>query len=399
MARAFRLAPLLLAPLFLLLPVLIAATPASAGHVDLDELVQIAPWDVLDTITEPQFNDAPYVLPQDEVVGLAIGNESHTYPLKLMNWHEVINDEVGGVPVVVSYCPLCGSAIANERDANGTVLTFRTSGLLFRNNKVMFDVETQSLWPQILGEAINGSFHGTRLRFLPTARMSFGEWKGLHPDTQVVGRPWGEVLCPAPCRVPAGFEGYGVNPYAQYQAGNETFAPILFNDTRLHPKTFVAGVERGGDAWAIPLPQLLARRAVVETVGEESLVAAVVVHPDRPTLPPSVHVYEAGEHEFEVDPVLNELIDDEGGRYAIATGQGSGGTLDPVRFFYGFWFAWNDLHPDSRVFGVEGSPGFDPALLLVVGALGLGTLLALLVVRRWRRRKHPPHGTRGGEGT
>ena len=376
-------------PLLLLALALAGAAPAFAGHVDLDEMVQITPWDVLDTITEPRFDDAPYVLLQDEVVGLAIGNESHAYPLKLMNWHEVINDVVGGLPVVVSYCPLCGSAIANDRNVRrvGTILTFRTSGLLYRNNKVMFDVETQSLWPQILGEAVNGTFHGTRLRFLPTARMSFGEWKALHPDTQVVGRPWGEVLCPAPCRVPAGFEGYGVNPYAQYQAGNETFAPILFNDTRLHPKTFVAGVERGEDAWASPLPQLLARGAVVETVGGEALVAAVAVDPDRPTLPPSVHVYETGGHVFEADPILNELVDEEGGRYAILTGQGPGGTLNPVRFFYGFWFAWHDLHPETRLFGVESAPKVDFLFVLAVaGALGLGTLLALLVVRRWRRR-------------
>lgn len=382
MARATRLAPLLL-----LLPVLVMATPALAGHVDLDELVWIAPWDVLDTITEPQFNDAPYVLPQDEVVGLAIGNESHAYPLKLMNWHEVINDVVDGVPVVVSYCPLCGSAIANDRNVSGTVLTFRTSGLLYRNNKVMFDVETQSLWPQILGEAINGTYHGTRLRFLPTARMSFGEWKALHPDTKVVGRPWGEVLCPAPCPVPVTFQGYGVNPYAEFQAGNNTYAPILFNDTRLHPKTFVAGVERGEDAWAIPLPQLLDRRAVVETVGGIPLVATVVVDPDRPTLPPSVHVYDAGGHVFGVDPVLNELIDEEGGRYAIATGRGSGGALDPVRFFYGFWFAWHDLHPETRLFGVEAPPGVDLALPLAVGGtIGFGVLVTLLGIRRFRRR-------------
>ena len=371
----------------LILLVLVGAAPASGVHVDLDELDEIAPWDTLHTITQPQFDDDPYVLPQDEVVGLALGNESHTYPLKLMNWHEVINDVVDGVPVVVSYCPLCGSAIANERNVSGTVLTFRTSGLLYRNNKVMFDVETQSLWPQILGEAINGTYHGTRLRFLPTARMSFGEWKALHPDTKVVARPWGEVLCPTPCPVPAGFQGYGVNPYAEYQAGNNTYAPILFNDNRIHPKTFVAGVERGGDAWAIALPQLLERRAVVEAVDGEALVAAVAVDPDRPTLPPSVHVYEAGGHVFEADPVSNELVDEEGGRYAIVTGQGPGGTLNPVRFFYGFWFAWHDLHPETRLFGVEAPPGVDLALPLVVGGtIGFAVLVALLVTRRFRRR-------------
>ena len=106
------------------------AAPAAGSHVDLDELYQILPWDTLHTITNPKFNDLPYVSSYEDVFGVSIGNESHTYPVKLMNYHEVINDVVGGVPVVVSYCPLCGTAITYKRTVDGEVLTFRTSGYL-----------------------------------------------------------------------------------------------------------------------------------------------------------------------------------------------------------------------------------------------------------------------------
>ena len=363
--------------------------PAAADHVDLAELYQILPWDSLHTITNPKFNDHPYVAPSEIVFGVSIGDESHTYPEKLMNYHEVIDDVVGGVPVVVAYCPLCGVAIAYERTVSGTVLTFRTSGYLYRNNKVLFDVQTGSLWPMILGEAINGTYHGTRLRIVTTSRLPFTEWTGLHPDAKVVARPWGPVLCPLPCPIPFGFDGYDVNPYADYQAGNRTYAPVKNPDERLHPKTYVVGLEFGGDAWAVAFPDLLARRAINATVGGFPLVVALWVNSSQGAFPTtSAHVYRRGPATtFTVDPVANALVDEPGNRYAIQTGVGANGELEPVQFFYGFWFAWHDHHPETRLFGFEPpapSPFLDATSAAILAVVG-GSVVAAVVLR-WRLR-------------
>ncbi len=375
----------------LAIPVVFLATtaPATGSHVDLDELYPILPWDALHTITKPEFNDQPYVSSYEDVFGVSIGNESHTYPVKLMNYHEVINDVVGGVAVVVSYCPLCGTAITYNRTVGGEVLTFRTSGYLYRNNKVMFDVQTGSLWPQILGEAINGTYHGTRLQIVTTTRLPFGEWIALHPEAKVVARPWGPVLCPNPCPVPFGFDGYDINPYADYQAGNWTYAPVRSPDGRLHPKAFVVGVVVGGDAWAVAYPDLLERRAINAVVGGMPIVAALAVDPvDGPTLT-SAHVYNRGGLTLYVDNETNELVDGARGRYAIRTGVGPNGSLEPVSFFYGFWFAWHDYHPDTRLFGFEPPAGRGVPWLGITqfGAVAAGAVALSAAALWWNRRR------------
>ncbi len=371
-----------------LLLVLGLAIPGSGDHVSLDELYPLAPWDALHTITDPQFHDELYVLPGEEVFGVSIGNESHTYPLKLMNYHEVINDVISGVPVVVSYCPLCGSAITYERTVDGKVLTFRTSGYLYLNNKVMFDAETGSLWPQILGEAINGTFHGARLRIVTTARMSYEDWMALHPEALLVGRPWGPVLCPAPCRVPPGFQGYEVNPYAPYQAGELTYAPIRSVDARLHPKTFVLGVVMKDDAWAITYPDLLERRAVNVQVGGVPIVVAASPGVGGPSSGDSVHVFRRGNFTLRVDLETNELVDDVGHRYSIPSGLGESGRLEPVAFFFGFWFAWHDHYPGTRLYGgasTSRTEGLEGLSIGVAAIAAFFTSVGLFLQLRRRR--------------
>lgn len=368
------------------------APPANADHVDLSELFQILPWDTLHTITNPKFNDHPYVSAGDEVIGVAIGNESHTYPIKLMNYHEVIDDIVGGVPIVVAWCPLCGTAIAYERTVDGTVLTFRTSGYLYRNNKVLFDVQTASLWPMILGEAINGTYHGTRLKIVTSTRLPFGDWKALHPEALTVARPWGPVQCRNPCPVPPGFEGYDINPYADYQAANWTYAPVRSAETRFHPKTYVVGIARGQDAWAVLYPDMVAERVIHTTVGGTAVVVAASVQLVYGSLiVASPHVYATGGRVFRLDNETDELVAQDEARYAVQTGVGSGGRLERVDFFYGFWFAWHDFHPEARVHRFEtadpGSLGLDAVPPAAGVGVGLGVVLAVVVLWRVRRSR------------
>ena len=355
---------------------------AAADHEDLEELYLIAPWGALDSIVQPRFDDEPYVYPWDEVVGVTIGDESRTYPLKLMHWHEVVNDVIGGIPIVVSLCPLCGTALVFERTYDGRVLTFGSSGLLLSNNKVMYDRETGSLWPQILGVAINGTYHGTRLTHVEALRLPYQEWAALHPEASTVARPWGPVLCPDPCLVPFGFTSYDSSPYdnstSLYSETNATYEPIRYPDLRLHPKTYVVGLVRGGDALAIPLPALDQHRVIPVTVGGESLVVALWKSPEGGRVPGSVNVFLREGRTFTIDAATNELVDGGGARFSILKGAGTGGNLTRADFVYGFWFAWHDLYPGTRVYGYEDAPPYYFAL----AAVPAGLVVAYL----WRRR-------------
>lgn len=362
---------------------------AAADHVDLDELYAIAPWDALDSITEPRFDDERYSYAWDEVIGVTINGESRTYPLKLMHWHEVINDVVGGVPIVVSLCPLCGTAIVFERTVGDDVLTFKSSGLLLRNNKVMFDVETGSLWPQILGVAINGTYHGTRLKAVSSVRMPYQEWVWLHPEALTVARPWGPVLCPDPCPVPFGFTSYDQSPYdnatARYEETNATYQPIRYLDARMHPKTFVVGLVSEGQALAIPHPVLEERRVVHVSVGDLSIVAAMWKDPaGSPKLPGSVHAYHREGRTFSVNTSVNELVDADGARYSILTGAGDSGKLARAEFVYGYWFAWHDVYPDTAVYGTTPSDSGTGLLVAVLAVAIPGIAATVIGARRSR---------------
>jgi hypothetical protein len=366
--------------------VALLALPATADHVDADDLYAIAPWGALDSIESPRFDDEPYVYAWDEVVGVAINGEARTYPLKLMHWHEVVNDVVGGLPIVVSLCPLCGTALVFERTYGGQVLRFGSSGFLYFNNKVMFDRETGSLWPQILGVAINGTFHGTRLAPVDFVRMPYQEWAALHPEARIVARPWGPVLCPDPCLVPFGFASYDSSPYdnstALYGESNATYQPIAYPDLRLHPKTYVVGIARGADAWAVPLPVLDRERVVHLTVGGESLVVGLWKPPEGGRIPGSAHAYLREGRTFTVNATTNELVDRDGDRFSILSGEGAAGNLTRAEFIFGFWFAWHDLHPGTRIYGYGASPPTPPYYLLL-----LAIPVALVLVLLWRRSR------------
>jgi hypothetical protein len=133
-----------------------------------------------------------FLLSHDRVVGLVVGGEARAYPVRLMRWHEVVNDTVGGVPVVVTYNPLCDAVVAAERTVAGSVVEFGVSGLLYNSNLLLYDrhrlLAESSLWSQIGARAIAGpaAATGARLRLLPVALDSWGDWLGRHPDTRVL---------------------------------------------------------------------------------------------------------------------------------------------------------------------------------------------------------------------
>ncbi len=196
----------------------------------------------------------------EPVIALEVNGEAKAYPLQVLLWHEIVNDELAGLPVTVTYCPLCNSAVVFDRTLDGTVYDFGVSGNLRNSDLVMWDRQTQSWWQQLTGEGIAGELAGAQLRFLPAQIVSWAAFRDGYADGLVLDRP--------------GFSrAYGRNPYPYYD--NLDSYPFLFYgdaDPRLPPKERVAAVEVNGDAAAFPYSVLAMERVVHSEVGGEDLV-------------------------------------------------------------------------------------------------------------------------------
>lgn len=194
------------------------------------------PPDGIPPIDDPSFVEISsadeWLENREPVISFQVGDAARAYPLQIMTWHEIVNDRVGGKPVVVTFCPLCNSALAFERpEIDGEILTFGTSGNLRHSDLVMYDRQTESWWQQFSGEAIVGDLTGTQLKFLPSSLISWEDFKSNHPDGKVLSRDTGYD------------RRYGSNPYVGYDDVDSS--PFLFRgevDDRLKPMARVLGL-------------------------------------------------------------------------------------------------------------------------------------------------------------
>jgi hypothetical protein len=174
------------------------------------------PKDGIPAIDKPIFKtvaEDKELTANDPVIGLAIGRDARAYPLRILIWHEIVNDTVGGVPVTVTYCPLCNSAVVFDRRVPPHILDFGTTGKLRNSDLVMYDRQTESWWQQFTGEAIVGALTGLELKLVPARLESFADFKARHPD--------GKLLVPNDPKK----RDYGRNPYVGYDM---SAAPFLY---------------------------------------------------------------------------------------------------------------------------------------------------------------------------
>ena len=206
-------------------------------------------------------DDPDWLADREPVIALQIGDDARAYPLQIMTWHEIVNDIVGGEPVIVTFCPLCNSAIVFERRMGDTVNSFGVSGLLRYSDLIMYDRDTDSWWQQILGEAIVGELTGTRLPKVPASIISWADFRQNYPDGQVLTRDTGFT------------REYGRNPYTGYDDIDSS--PFLFvgpEDGRLRPVERVAAVELGGESVAYPFLRLEETPVVNDDIGGTPVV-------------------------------------------------------------------------------------------------------------------------------
>jgi hypothetical protein len=230
--------------------------PQGPATVDTDLIVPGGPPpDGIPPIDEPRFLDPAgvrWLVAQEPVLSVEFGGQAKAYPVRILMWHEVVNDRVGGEPVTVTYCPLCNTGVAFRRPTiDGELLDFGTSGRLFHSNLVMYDRQTGTYWSQATLEAIVGPLAGRRLEFLPAQLVSWGDWRAAHPDGRVLSEDTGFA------------RAYGQNPYQGYDSPRND-DPFLFSedpDPRLSATEHVLGVDASGRQVAFPYTEL-ARNAV-----------------------------------------------------------------------------------------------------------------------------------------
>ena len=312
----------------------------------------------------PSIDDPQFITPQEAqrwlggqepVIAFEIGGDARAYPLQILTWHEIANDVVGGVPVTVTFCPLCNSAIVFERTLDGVLFEFGVSGNLRSSDLIMYDRQTQSWWQQFTGEAIVGELTGKKLTILPASLISFSDFQAANPEGRVLSRDTGFS------------RPYGRNPYAGYDRVDNP--PFLFDgelDGRLLPKERVAAVTIGDVDAAFPFSILEKDRAVNYTVDDQDLVVffkpGTLSALDRSSIEDSRDVGATGVFEpnlngqkltFRADGDI--IIDNETGSVWNILGQAtegplSGSNLTPIVHGNHFWFAWGAFKPDTKIY-------------------------------------------------
>lgn len=190
-------------------------------------------------------DEADFLNPDDRVVGVSLAGESRAYPINVLNWHEAVNDTLGGVPLTVIYCPLCDSVtVVDRRISADKTLEFGISGLLHNSNVLLYDRTDQALWSQIGLQAISGPHVGQSLQHLPFSITTFKSWRTAHPQTTVVSDRTGHR------------RNYALNPYERYFKEDALMFPVARRDDRLPAKSRVVGVRLGGLTRAYPLKSI-----------------------------------------------------------------------------------------------------------------------------------------------
>jgi nitrogen fixation-related uncharacterized protein len=283
-------------------------TDDTKHSIPLNEILSGGPGkDGIPSIDNPKFisiAEADKYLNADSVgLGIVHKGEARFYPYQILVFHEIVNDAIAGDPLLITYCPLCATGVVFERKVGGRAVEFGVSGMLWQSNLLMYnrsaDSADESLWSQVLGEAVLGKFTGTKLVVLSADTVRYGDWKKAHSDTKVLSRDTGAA------------RSYGTDPYGSYYTDDFVGYGASFNDTRLHAKEFVLGIEVDG--------AFKAYHAIALSVGAT------------------------------VDAFAGEKITiekNDAGEVRMFVGEDK----RPIQFIGGFWFSWLAVHPNTELY-------------------------------------------------
>lgn len=276
-------------------------------------------------------NKADYLIDDDLVFGVSINGDTRAYPLRIMGWHEMFNETIGGVPVALAYCTLCGSGILFETNVENQSeeFVFGSSGFLYRSNKLMFDRQTNSLWNQFTGEPVSGPLvnSGIKLKIRPVTITTWKRWKKRHADTKVLSLKTGHRRDYS--------SGAVYNAY--FSSPDLMFPAIVKDETALVRKDYVYGIREFGTAKAWPLKAFETKTVINDQIGTENIV--LIGNPANR----EVRAYKRNGIVFE--PVADETLLGPNGEWQITEDAligPNGEKLDRVSGHIAYWFAWEN---------------------------------------------------------
>lgn len=312
----------------------------------------------LDNATMIPAAEADYLEPDEPVFGISINDDQRAYPLRILDWHEMANDVVGGIPVSLAYCTLCGAGIAYDgRASNGETYTFGSSGFLFRSNKLMYDRQTRTLWNQLTGEPVLGELVGTsvELDLLPVVVTTWDAWQTQHPDTLVLDIDTGYQRPYIPGAA-----------YGDYFAYSDTMFPVWQRSGLLSTKDRIYALQIDGVPKAYPVKTLAEERVVNDKLGETSLVliasrgditvdgvnqrAGEVTY----NAGGEVRAYDRGEETFHPSPEPDTVLDSNGRSWLVTEEAllGPDGEHAPrINGHLAYWFGWYSFFPQTLIYG------------------------------------------------
>jgi hypothetical protein len=300
----------------MLMPICAAASLAVAGPIkngfDLSNAtVPVAeilpdgpPRDGIPAIDRPQFvnaSEVDFLRDEDRVLSVKINNETRAYPLRILVWHEIVNDQIGDRAIAVTYCPLAGTGMVFDRRVNGRNVSFGVSGLLYQSDLVMYDRETESLWPQVAMKAVSGAQAGAGLHWLPSENTTWHVWRTAHRDGKVLSTQTGYS------------RDYRGEAYRSYERSNETMFPVKWIRLELSKKSWVIGMIINDQAKAYALDDLEKEQRVQDNVANTQIELAY----NRATR-------------------SAEIVDKQNGQ--------------PIPFTIAYWFAWQAFYPNTELY-------------------------------------------------
>jgi hypothetical protein len=269
------------------------------------------PRDGIPAINKPHFVSAvdaqAFLKATDRVLGVEIDGVARAYPVRILNYHEIVNDNFDGAGVLISYCPLCGTGMAFRSSADGRDYSFGVSGLLYNSDVLMYDRQTESLWSQILGRALSGSARGTELQSIPVIHTSWKEWSDMQPLSEVLSTQTGYL------------REYSRDPYPGYADSGRIWFSVANRDRRYSTKEWVIGLEVDGQTRAWPFSELdkLWKTEPHKAYLEDHIRGQ------------RLRIY------YQPESRSVRITDDQG---RLLNGISA------------FWFAWIAFHPDTEVF-------------------------------------------------
>jgi hypothetical protein len=295
-----------------LVPALAVAAVAQNGFdlsnatIPHNELLQGGPpRDGIPSIDAPRFikpSDVDFLREEDRVLSVKIDKEVRAYPLRILAWHEIVNDQIGEHAIAVTYCPLARTAMVFDRHINGTKLSFGVSGLLYQSDLVMYDRETDSLWPQISMKAVSGANSGASLRWLPSENTTWRVWRDAYPDGKVLSTQTGFS------------RDYSGQAYGSYERSGETMFPVRWSRRELSKKSWVIGIIINDQAKAYALDELKKEKRVQDNVAGQQI----------------------------------EIVYDLAKESAEVTDKQTGKAIPNAM---AYWFAWQAFYPNTELFG------------------------------------------------